>query len=80
MHAHLHLRIPAHLASEPIVHRLAHAPGVELVVLRANLDEEHGGWMTVRIDGAVDAIDGAVARLEAEGIEVERLEDAPGPR
>lgn len=76
---HLHLRIPAHLASEPILHRLAADPGVEVVILRANLDEERGGWMTVRVGGEQRAVADAIIRLEDRGIEVERLEDVLPP-
>lgn len=79
MAVHLHLRIPAHLSSEPVLHRLAADPDLEVVILRANLDEEHGGWMIVRIGGEQSVVARAISLLGERGIEVERLDDGPPP-
>jgi hypothetical protein len=51
--ARLHLTFPGHLASEPILHRLATEFGLVTNIRRANI-EEWGGWVIVEVDGDDD--------------------------
>jgi ABC-type methionine transport system ATPase subunit len=72
--ARLHLTFPGHLASEPILHRLAIEFGLVTNIRRANI-EERGGWVIVEVDGDDDRIAEAVAWLAERGLGVDRIDE-----
>lgn len=71
--ARLHLTFPGHLASEPILHRLATEFGLVTNVRRANIDER-GGWVIVEVDGDDERIAAAVAWLAEQDLGVDRID------
>jgi NIL domain len=71
--ARLHLTFPGHLASEPILHRLATEFGLVTNVRRANIDEREG-WVIVEVDGDDDRIAAAVAWLAEQDLGVDRID------
>jgi hypothetical protein len=72
--ARLHLTFPAHLISEPIVHRVGVDFGLVANIRRANLEEERGGWLILEVHGEEERIASAVAWLSEQGIQVDRIE------
>ncbi len=72
--AHLHLTFPQHLIDEPVLHLLGTDFDVVPNIRRANVDGV-SAWVILSLDGSDDAIAAAVARLEADGVDVKRLED-----
>ena len=72
--ARLHLTLPGHLASEPILHRLATEFGVVTNIRRANI-EDRGGWVIVEVDGDDERVASAVAWLAEHGLEVDRIDE-----
>ena len=72
--ARLHLTFPSYLISEPVLHRVASDFGLLTNVRRANLEEDHGGWVIVEVEGADAAIGAAIAWLAAQGLDVDRIE------
>lgn len=76
--ARLHLTFPAHLASEPILHRVGTEFGLVTNIRRANI-EERGGWVIVEVDGPDERLADAVRWLAEQGLQVDRIEDRDGP-
>lgn len=72
--ARLHLTFPGHLASEPILHKLATEFELVTNVRRANI-EERGGWVIVEVDGDDDRIAEAVGWLAERGLGVDRIDE-----
>ena len=72
--ARLHLTFPGHLASEPILHKLATEFGLVTNIRRANI-EERGGWVIVEVEGDDDGIAEAVAWLAERGLGVDRIDE-----
>jgi L-aspartate semialdehyde sulfurtransferase ferredoxin len=72
--ARLHLTFPGHLASEPILHRLATEFGLVTNIRRANI-EERGGWVIVEVDGDDDRVADAVVWLAERGLGVDRIDE-----
>lgn len=72
--ARFHITLPGHLASEPILHRLATEFGLVTNVRRANI-EERGGWVIVEVDGDDDRIAEAVAWLAEQDLGVDRIDE-----
>ena len=75
----MHLTFPGHLASEPILHRLATEFGLVTNIRRANI-EERGGWVIVEVDGEDERIADAVVWLAERGLGVDRsMSEGRGP-
>lgn len=72
--ARLHLTFPAHLTSEPVLHRVVTDFGLLMNVRRANLEEDRGGWVILEVDGSAAAIGKAIAWLAEQGLAVDRIE------
>jgi len=72
--ARLHLTFPAHLMSEPIVHRVGTDFGLVVNIRRANLEEDQGGWMILEVHGDDERIASAVAWLADQGLQIDRIE------
>ncbi len=72
--AHLHLTFPQHLIDEPILHRLSADFDIVPNIRRANVDGT-SAWVILSLDGTDEAVDAAVAWLEAGGVDVKRLGD-----
>lgn len=68
------LTFPENLVRTPILARLVRQFDVEPNIRRANV-EEHQGWIVCELDGAPAAVEGGLAWLRAEGIEVDLLGD-----
>ena len=71
--AHLHLTFPAHLVSQPVVHRLGTEFGLVTNIRRANI-EERGGWIIVEVQGDDERVAEAIAWLAEQGLQVDRIE------
>jgi ABC-type methionine transport system ATPase subunit len=69
----LHLTFPGHLASEPILHRVASEFGLVTNIRRANI-EDRGGWVIVEVEGDDAQIEAAVAWLAERGLQVDRID------
>ncbi len=72
--AKLHLTLPEHLASEPIVQRVGSEFGLVTNIHRANLGER-GGWIILEAEGEDERLTDAIAWLMERGLQVDRLED-----
>lgn len=70
---HLHLTFPAHLVSQPVIHRLGTEFGLVTNIRRANI-EERGGWIIVEVQGEDDRVAAAIAWLVDQGLQVDRIE------
>ena len=71
--AHLHLTFPAHLVSQPVIHRLGTEFGLVTNIRRANI-EERGGWIIVEVQGQEERVVEAIAWLAEQGLQVDRIE------
>jgi ABC-type methionine transport system ATPase subunit len=71
--AHLHLTFPAHLVSQPVIHRLGTEFGLVTNIRRANI-EERGGWIIVEVEGEDERVADALAWLAEQGLQVDRIE------
>jgi ABC-type methionine transport system ATPase subunit len=71
--AHLHLTFPAHLVSQPVIHRLGTQFGLVTNIRRANI-EERGGWIIVEVEGEDERVADAIAWLAEQGLQVDRIE------
>src|SRR3989304_8616414 len=71
--AHLHLTFPAHLVSQPVIHRLGTEFGLVTNIRRANI-EERGGWIIVEVQGDDERVAEAIAWLAEQGLQVDRIE------
>jgi ABC-type methionine transport system ATPase subunit len=69
----LHLTFPGHLASEPILHRVASEFGLVTNIRRANI-EDRGGWVIVELEGEDAQVEAAVAWLAERGLQVDRID------
>jgi len=74
MGTRVRLTFPETLMREPIVAQLVRRFDVEPNIRRANVDA-HEGWLICELDGAPEAVEGAVAWLEEIGVSVNRLGD-----
>jgi ABC-type methionine transport system ATPase subunit len=72
--ARLHLTFPGHLASEPVLHRLATEFGLVTNIRRANI-EERGGWVIVEVDGRRRAHRGRRRVARRAGLGVDRIDE-----
>jgi ABC-type methionine transport system ATPase subunit len=70
--ARLHLTFPEHLISEPVIHRVGKDFDLVTNIRRANI-EEHHGWVILEVDGTAAAIERAVAWLDEQGVQVDRI-------
>lgn len=68
------LVFPEQLVREPIIARLARRFEVEPSIRRASIDER-SGWMLCELAGAAAEVEGALAWLAEQGVEVEPLSD-----
>lgn len=68
------LVFPERLVREPIIARLARRFEVEPSIRRAAIDER-SGWMLCEIAGEPPEVEGALAWLDEQGVEVEPLND-----
>ena len=71
-HARLHLTFPEHLISEPIIYRVGKEFDLVTNIRRANI-EERIGWVILEVEGTEKAVADAVAWLEEQGIQVDRI-------
>ena len=71
--AHLHLTCPAHLVSQPVIHRLGTEFGLVTNIRRANI-EERGGWIIVEVQGQEERVAEAIAWLAEQGLQVDRIQ------
>jgi ABC-type methionine transport system ATPase subunit len=72
--ARLHLTFPEHLIQEPVIYRIGKDFGLVTNIRRANI-EERIGWVILEVDGAEQAIHDAVAWLEEQAVQVDRIVD-----
>jgi L-aspartate semialdehyde sulfurtransferase ferredoxin len=71
--ARFHLTLPERLAEEPILHDLGRRFGLVTNLTRAHI-EEGGGWVILDLRGDEDALARAVAWLDEQGVQVERID------
>jgi ABC-type methionine transport system ATPase subunit len=72
--ARLHVTFPGHLASEPILHRVASEVGLVTNIQRATIDDR-GGWVIVEVDGDDEQLAAAVSWLAERGLDVDRIDE-----
>ena len=72
--ARLHLTFPEHTIQEPIVYRIGKDFGLVTNIRRANIDDR-SGWAILEVDGPEDDVARAVAWLEEQGVQVDRILD-----
>ncbi len=68
------LTFPEELIQEPLLGRLVREFDVLPNIRRANV-EDTVGWIVCEFDGENDAVESAIAWLQAKGVQVDRLED-----
>jgi ABC-type methionine transport system ATPase subunit len=68
------LTFPESLVRVPVLARLVRQYDVEPNIRRANV-EEHQGWILCELDGEPASVEGALAWLREEGIQVDLLGD-----
>jgi L-aspartate semialdehyde sulfurtransferase ferredoxin len=68
------LTFPESLVRVPVLARLVRQFDVEPNIRRANV-EEHQGWIICELDGQPAAVEGALAWLRDEGVQVDLLGD-----
>jgi L-aspartate semialdehyde sulfurtransferase ferredoxin len=68
------LTFPEDLVREPIISRLAREHGVEPNIRRADVGE-HEGWIICELGGEPSSVEGALAWLRSEGVQVDLLGD-----
>ena len=73
-HARLHLTFPEHLISEPVIYRVGKDFDLVTNIRRANI-EDRVGWVILEVEGSEQAIADAVAWLEGQGVQVDRIAD-----
>jgi ABC-type methionine transport system ATPase subunit len=74
MSARVRLTFPEELVREPILAQLVRRFDVEPNIRRASV-EAHQGWVVCELDGATEAVEGALAWLEKIGVSVDHLGD-----
>ncbi len=67
-----HLTFPEHLVREPTVYRLGQDFALQTNIRRANV-EELTAWFIMDLEGEQAEIDRAIAWLEGEGVQVDRI-------
>ncbi len=72
--AKLHLTLPEHLASVPVIHRLGSEFRLVTNIHRANLGES-GGWIILEVEGDDERIGAAIEWLVGQGLQVDRIEE-----
>ena len=72
--ARLHLTFPEHLIQEPVIYRIGKEFELVTNIRRANI-EERIGWVILEVDGSEQAVHDAVAWLEEQGVQVDRIAD-----
>jgi ABC-type methionine transport system ATPase subunit len=72
--ARLHLTFPEHLIQEPVIYRIGKDFDLVTNIRRANI-EERIGWVILEVDGSEQAVHDAVAWLEEQGVQVDRIGD-----
>jgi ABC-type methionine transport system ATPase subunit len=72
--ARIHLTFPEHLISEPVIYRIGKDFDLVTNIRRANV-EDRIGWVILEVDGTEQAIHDAVAWLEEQGVQVDRIAD-----
>ena len=68
------LTFPEHLIRQPLLARIVREFDVMPNIRRANV-EEKWGWIICELGGDDDAVERAIAWLEAAGVQVDRLND-----
>ena len=68
------LTFPEHLIKQPLLGRLAREFDVMPNIRRANV-EETVGWIVCELGGERQAVEDAIAWLQAAGVQVDRLGD-----
>jgi ABC-type methionine transport system ATPase subunit len=68
------LVFPERRVREPVIARLVRSFDVEPSIRRASIDD-HSGWMLLELSGEPSAVEGALAWLAEQGVEVEPLGD-----
>jgi ABC-type methionine transport system ATPase subunit len=68
----LRLNYPPTLVSRPILQDLIRNFDIKLNVRQAHITLEEG-WLEARVEGDAEEIERAIAWLEGEGVEVDRL-------
>lgn len=74
MSTRVRLTFPEELVREPVVAQLVRRFDVEPNIRRASV-ESHQGWIICELDGASEAVQGAIAWLEEIGVSVDLLGD-----
>jgi len=72
--ARVRLTFPEHLIKQPLLGRLVREFDVLPNIRRANVEDTFG-WIVCELGGEQDAVDRALAWLEAAGVQVDRLGD-----
>ena len=72
--AKLHLTLPEHLVSVPVIHRLGSEFRLVTNIHRANLGEG-GGWIILEAEGDDERIAEAIEWLVGQGLQVDRIEE-----
>jgi NIL domain len=72
--AKLHLTLPEHLVSVPVIHRLGSEFRLVTNIHRANLGEG-GGWIILEVEGDDERIAEAIQWLVEQGLQVDRIEE-----
>jgi ABC-type methionine transport system ATPase subunit len=70
----LRLNYPPTLVNRPILQDLIRSFEIKVIVRQAHITLEEG-WLEARVEGAPEEIERAIAWLEGEGVDVERLEE-----
>ena len=68
------LTFPEHLIKQPLLGRLVREFDVLPNIRRANVEDAFG-WIVCELGGEREAVDRALAWLEAAGVQVDRLGD-----
>jgi L-aspartate semialdehyde sulfurtransferase ferredoxin len=67
-----HLTFPEHLLREPMVYRIGNDFSLRTNIRRANVDER-SAWFIMDFEGDEQDIERAVAWLEREGVQIDRI-------
>jgi len=70
--ARFHLTFPEHLLREPMVYRIGSEFSLRTNIRRANVDEG-SAWFIMDFEGDEQDIERAVAWLEREGVQIDRI-------
>ncbi len=64
---------PPMLIKEPVIHNMSMQHNLVTNIRRANVTKDKG-WVVLELEGAQDAIDGAIASVTAMGVRVDPVE------